>query len=112
MTPIKLDATNRVLEDILVIVGAPPVVTSPEALAILTRVTEGWAEGEEIDLYSGLGWMRFQQRIGVQRNLYMNERQLRRQLRELVDAGMLQGDPQRAIWWSEGADDDDEDDED
>lgn len=111
MTPTKLDATNRVLEDVLVIVGAPPAVTSPEALAILTRVTEGWAAGEEIDLYSGLGWMRFQQRIGVQRDLYMNERQIRRELRELVDAGMLQGDPNRAIWWTD-EDDDDEDDED
>jgi hypothetical protein len=110
MTPANLDSANRVLEDILVIVGAPPAITSPEALAILTRITEGWAAGEEIDLHSGMGWMRFQQRIGVQRDLYMNERQIRRELRELVDAGLLQGDPQRAVWWSEG--DDDEDDED
>jgi hypothetical protein len=90
---------NAILEQIVVVMAGNPVIPSNNAHVVLARIKENWAAGDWIDLRSGYAFDRFMQRIGVQDGLYMSQQELRRDLWDLVEVGMLEGDPQTEVRW-------------
>lgn len=92
---------NALLEQIVVVMAGNPVIPSEGARVLLARIKESWSSGEWIDLQSGYGFDRFMQRVRVQDDLYMSQQEIRRALWDLVEAGLLEGDPQQAVRWSE-----------
>lgn len=97
-----LRGVNDLLEQVVVVLAQHPVtMLEPRAHVLLERIRESWPEGEWIDIRNGYAWEKFMQRVGVQKDLYMNDQELRRTLWDLIEASLLEGDPQKAVRWSE-----------
>ena len=94
-----LREAQQSLEKILIVLGGPAVVPSSEATRIYERIRAVYPPETPIHLDAGFLWDNFQRDIGNQRDLYLNEDQIRRALMDLIEVGLLQGDPRKVVMW-------------
>jgi len=99
MTAKALREAQDTLDGIMVIFAEDPV--TPTSHIIYERMKAAYPPGTMIHLDAGYLWDNFQRDIGNQKDLYLNEDQIRRALMDLIAAGLVVGNPRVGVAWVE-----------